>query len=103
MQTKYVLLSKVYVMIDVLNSVSRVMLEIAENGHYQTAQKLRSTMATYREAEDLINIGAYVTGSNPDIDRAIHVISDIKNFLKQDVYENNTMEETVRKLNELMS
>lgn len=92
-----------YPAIDVLNSVSRVMLEIAEKGHYQAAQKLRSTMATYREAEDLINIGAYVAGSNQDIDRAIHVINDIKNFLKQDVYENNTMEETVRKLTELIS
>lgn len=92
-----------YPAIDVLNSVSRVMLEIAENGHYQAAQKLRSIMATYREAEDLINIGAYVAGSNQDIDRAIHVISEIKNFLKQDIYENNTMEETVRKLSELIS
>lgn len=92
-----------YPAIDILNSVSRVMLEIAENGHYQAAQKLRSIMATYREAEDLINIGAYVTGSNQDIDRAIHVINEIKNFLKQDVYENNTMEETVGKLIELIS
>ncbi|GBG56301.1 EscN/YscN/HrcN family type III secretion system ATPase [Sporomusaceae bacterium FL31] len=92
-----------YPAIDVLNSVSRVMLEIAENGHYQAAQKLRSIMATYREAEDLINIGAYVAGSNQDIDHAIHVISEIKNFLKQDIYENNTMEETVRKLSELIS
>lgn len=92
-----------YPAIDVLNSVSRVMLEIAESGHYQAAQKLRSIMATYREAEDLINIGAYVAGSNQDIDRAIHVINEIKNFLKQDVYENNTMEETVRKLTELIS
>jgi flagellum-specific ATP synthase len=92
-----------YPAIDILNSVSRVMLEIAETRHYQAAQKLRSAMATYREAEDLINIGAYVSGSNPEIDRAIAVIDSIKKFLRQEVYERNSLDNTVEELIGLVS
>lgn len=87
-----------YPAIDVLASVSRVMLEIVEKEHYQAAQKLRSIMATYREAEDLINIGAYAHGSNPNIDKAIQVIENIKRFLRQDVYETTTLDEAVHEL-----
>ncbi|MEG6585880.1 flagellar protein export ATPase FliI [Dendrosporobacter sp. 1207_IL3150] len=92
-----------YPAIDILNSVSRVMLEIVEKDHYQAAQKLRSSLAAYREAEDLINIGAYVSGSNQDIDRAISVIDEIKKFLRQDVYEVNCLNETINKLIGLVS
>lgn len=92
-----------YPAIDVLNSVSRVMLEIVEARHYQAGQRLRSALAAYREAEDLINIGAYVSGSNPEIDRAIGVISEIKRFLQQDVYEISTLAETVQRLVELVA
>jgi flagellum-specific ATP synthase len=87
-----------YPAIDVLASVSRVMLEIVERKHYQAAQRMRSIMATYREAEDLINIGAYAEGSNPEIDQAIKVIGDVKAFLKQEVYEETTSEETASRL-----
>jgi flagellum-specific ATP synthase len=83
-----------YPAIDVLASVSRVMMEVVSKEHYQAAQKLRSTMAVYREAADLINIGAYVTGSNPQIDRAIEKIDRINRFLCQDVFEINTFDET---------
>ena len=92
-----------YPAIDILNSVSRVMLEIVEKKHYQASQKLRSAMAVYREAEDLINIGAYVAGSNENIDKAIRVIGEIKAFLQQDVYEVDTFEETVERLLKLSS
>ncbi len=92
-----------YPAIDLLNSVSRVMLEIVEKKHYEAAQKLRSSMAVYREAEDLINIGAYVQGSNANIDRAITQIEPIKNFLKQDVYEVDTLDETIKRLVSLSS
>ncbi|MCE5284789.1 MAG: flagellar protein export ATPase FliI [Pelosinus sp.] len=87
-----------YPAIDILASVSRVMLEIVEKGHYQAAQRMRSIMATYREAEDLINIGAYAEGSNPEIDQAIKVISAVKAFLQQEVYEETTREETISRL-----
>lgn len=87
-----------YPAIDILNSVSRVMLEIVEKNHYEAAQKLRSAMAVYREAEDLINIGAYVQGSNANIDKAITQIEPIKSFLKQEVYEVDTLDETIKRL-----
>ena len=87
-----------YPAIDVLNSVSRVMLEIVKKEHYQAAQNLRSMMAVYREAEDLINIGAYVSGSNPKIDDAIKKIEAIRKFLQQGVYEVDSFEETVNNL-----
>ncbi|MPM20339.1 putative ATP synthase YscN [bioreactor metagenome] len=90
-----------YPAIDVLASVSRVMLEIVEKDHYQAAQQLRSIMATYREAEDLINIGAYVQGSNPNIDKAISVIEGVKKFLQQGVYETTTLDQAVSRLTEL--
>ena len=91
-----------YPAIDVLNSVSRVMLEIVSKEHYQAAQKLRSILAVYKEAEDLINIGAYVAGSNPGIDKAITMISAVKSFLQQGVYESDDYDDTVKKLLNLM-
>lgn len=90
-----------YPAIDVLASVSRVMLEIVEKDHYKAAQQLRSIMATYREAEDLINIGAYAHGSNQNIDKAISVIEDVKKFLQQGVYDTTTLDEAVSRLIEL--
>ncbi|VBB08097.1 atp synthase alpha and beta subunits signature [Lucifera butyrica] len=87
-----------YPAIDVLASVSRVMLDIADKSHWQIAQKFRSLLAVYREAEDLLNIGAYVHGSNAAIDQAIKKIGLIKEFLQQDVYEAAAPEETLRRL-----
>lgn len=87
-----------YPAIDLLGSVSRVMLEVVPKEHYQAAQQLRSVMAIYRDAEDLINIGAYVKGSNPRIDDAIQKIDGIRQFLQQDVYETDAFDETVKKL-----
>lgn len=92
-----------YPAIDVLNSVSRVMTEIADPEHIACAQQLRALLATYREAEDLINIGAYAHGSNPSIDRAIAVIDQIKNFLQQGVNENTPLAETIERLRTLVA
>lgn len=92
-----------YPAIDVLASVSRVMSEIVEKNHNSIAQELRTIMATYREAEDLINIGAYSTGNNPRIDQAIAKIDAVKAFLQQDVNEKMTSEETIARLIMLIS
>lgn len=92
-----------YPAIDVLASVSRVMTEIADKEHIQCAQRLRTLLAAYREAEDLINIGAYAHGSNPTIDQAIAAISEIKNFLQQEVDENTPMSETIERLKTLVA
>ncbi|MDU4959909.1 MAG: flagellar protein export ATPase FliI [Sporomusaceae bacterium] len=87
--------------IDILASVSRLMLEIVPAEHLRSAQKMRSLLATYREAEDLINIGAYAAGSNPAIDAAIASIQPIREFLQQQVYEQSTMTQTVERLGQL--
>lgn len=92
-----------YPAIDILASVSRVMSEIIEKNHNCAAQQLRSIMATYREAEDLINIGAYSTGNNPRIDQAVAKIDAVKAFLQQDVNEKMTLEETIARLLMLIS
>ena len=69
--------------------------------HKSAAGKLKNIMATYNEAEDLINIGAYKRGSNPSIDRAINKIDDVNEYLLQDTDEKFTFEETVELLENL--
>lgn len=92
-----------YPAIDVLGSVSRVMPDIVKPGHKQAASALRDMLATYRDAEDLINIGAYVAGSNRNIDRAIARIDAARKFLRQDVEERSDYDETVASLTGLTS
>jgi flagellum-specific ATP synthase len=72
-----------YPAIDILNSVSRVMEDIASLEHKQNAGKFKEVLATYRKTEDLINIGAYVSGSNPKIDYAVKKIDMINTYLQQ--------------------
>lgn len=90
-----------YPAIDVLSSVSRLMLEIVNREQWQAAQKLRSLLAVYKEAEDLINIGAYAAGSNPAIDDAVRMIKPVREFLQQQVYEHSSMEQTIKQLTAL--
>ena len=76
-----------YPAIDVLGSVSRLMSEIATVDHKQVASTVRELMATYKDSEDLINIGAYVKGSSKKIDMAIQYNDGIESYLKQGVNE----------------
>ncbi len=92
-----------YPAIDILNSVSRLMIDIVDETHMRNANKVREILATYREAYDLINIGAYAKGSNPRIDYAIEMIDKVNNFLKQGIYEKFTFEQTVEMLNSLFN
>ncbi len=69
-----------YPAIDILQSVSRVMNEVVSKEHKKYANYLTAIVATYRDSEDLINIGAYSKGSNPDIDEAIDKIKAVNNF-----------------------
>lgn len=82
-----------YPAIDVLQSLSRVMSAIASPEHKELAGRLRNVMATYQEAEDLINIGAYKSGSNEEIDYAISKIREVNGFLCQRTDEKFTFEE----------
>ncbi|CDM68800.1 Flagellum-specific ATP synthase [Clostridium bornimense] len=87
-----------YPAIEVLKSVSRLMSEIADKNHKNDASKLRDLLATYENSEDLINIGAYVKGSNPNIDKAIECHDSILGFLKQGIDESTSFEEVKEKL-----
>ena len=87
-----------YPAIDILNSISRLMDNIAEDKHKQSASQARDLLATYKDAEDLINLGAYVKGSNKKIDLAIKYNDNINKYLKQRVEEKATFEEAVNNL-----
>lgn len=84
-----------YPAVDVLGSISRVMNDIVPEDHLKTAGEIRKNLAVYREAEDLINVGAYAKGSNPEIDRAISLIPQINAFLTQSTGEKFTYENTL--------
>ncbi len=90
-----------YPAIDILQSISRCMSQIAAGEHKKMAGKLKNVMATYNEAEDLINIGAYKRGSNASIDYAIDKIDAVNEFLRQDVYEKVAFEESIDRLKAL--
>lgn len=90
-----------YPAIDVLASISRVMSAIATKEHKQMAGKLKNVMATYQEAEDLINIGAYKTGSNKQIDYAISKIDQVNDFLCQSTEDKYDFDEIVGALKQM--
>lgn len=90
-----------YPAIDVLASISRVMSAIATKEHKQMAGKLKNVMATYQEAEDLINIGAYKTGSNKQIDYAISKIDQVNDFLCQSTEDKYDFDEIVDALKQM--
>ena len=88
-----------YPAIDVLQSISRVMGQIATKEHKTVAGKLKNVLATYHEAEDLINIGAYKSGSNKNIDYAIEKIDMVNKFLRQGVDEKFSFDDELAMLN----
>lgn len=83
-----------YPAIDVLASVSRLMTEITDARQQEAASLFKELLATYRKAEDLINIGAYVSGSNAQIDYAIAIQDRMTYFLRQSVDESVSFDET---------
>ncbi|WP_020615286.1 flagellar protein export ATPase FliI [Paenibacillus daejeonensis] len=87
-----------YPAIDVLQSVSRVMKEIVTEDHQDAANELKRLLAVYRDSEDLINIGAYQSGSNREIDRAIEYIDQINQFTRQKTTEKVGLDETIQRL-----
>lgn len=91
-----------YPAIDVLESISRVMPKIISEEERSTSMKARELIATYREAEDLINIGAYVKGSNPKIDDAVKKNPDLESFLIQDLREADFSEDLWNRLKNII-
>ncbi len=90
-----------YPAIDVLQSISRCMSQIVDEKHKKMAGRLKSVLATYAEAEDLINIGAYKKGSNPSIDYAIDNIQTVNEYLLQETDEKYEFGDEIRLLEEL--
>lgn len=90
-----------YPAIDVLSSSSRVMRSVVHPQQVTDAGELRELMAIYRDAEELVNIGAYRPGSNPRIDRSLEMIHPIRTFLRQDIDEVASPEETLSGLADL--
>jgi flagellum-specific ATP synthase len=86
-----------YPAIDVLGSVSRVMPAVTSQDHRDAAAQARKHLATFEKARDLINIGAYVPGSDPDIDSAMKVMPAMNAFLQQSMHDVSSFEDT-RKL-----
>jgi len=87
-----------YPAIDVLESISRLMIDLVDDKHRKRANDIINIIATYKKAEDLINIGAYVEGSNPEIDNAIKMTGSVNSFLKQDIDEKVGFEESKEQL-----
>lgn len=90
----------IYPAIDVLNSISRVMIDIVPPTQMQAANRFRSLLATYQDASDLIDIGAYKKGANPKIDEALNHIDGLYEFLRQDIYEDALFEDTINHLHQ---
>jgi flagellum-specific ATP synthase len=89
--------------IEILQSISRLLVDITSDEHLQNVNELKSLMAAYEASEDLINIGAYTKGKNDETDRAILKMKDINTFLLQGIDEKTVFEDDLEKLRELAS
>ena len=92
-----------YPAIDILASISRVMPNICNEDHISISCKVKDLLATYRESEDLISIGAYESGSNKKLDVAINHIEEINKFLRQGILEYYSFDETLEQLQNIVS
>lgn len=92
----------IYPAIDIHQSVSRTMPDIVNKEHMQAAQRFKAVTYTYRESEDMINIGAYKKGSSPEIDMAISMRPKTDEYRKQSINEKCPMDASVRRLVEMM-
>ena len=92
-----------YPAIDVLMSISRLMSEVATSKQAEWAGRLKELLSVYRHAEDLVNVGAYVAGSNPRIDEALRKMDSIREFLKQRPTEVSSMAATLERLEKVVS
>jgi flagellum-specific ATP synthase len=87
-----------YPSVDVLASISRVMVDIITPDHQKAVNKLKDLLASYNRSKDLINIGAYVKGTDPKIDKAIDIMPHLNKFLTQSIDEKVEFQDTVKQL-----
>jgi len=92
-----------YPAIDALDSISRVMPDVVSEERFRLANRFKDIMATYRDAEDLINIGAYKAGASPEIDLALKKIGPMREFLRQKILETADAQESWRRLEQIVT
>jgi FliI/YscN family ATPase len=90
-----------YPAIDILNSISRVAPQVSNPDQLANARKVRAALATYQQSEDLITLGAYVSGSNAKLDSSIRSRERIMQFLRQDAHEKSELPQTLSGLKEI--
>ena len=91
-----------YPAVDLLASISRVMVDVADDPHRQAAREVRKLLAAYAEVQDLVNVGAYKAGANPQTDLAVQSMPLIRGFLTQTIQESSTFEQMLARLHELL-
>jgi flagellum-specific ATP synthase len=89
--------------IDILASVSRVMTDVVDPEHRRIASQAREVLATYRESADLVEVGAYVAGTNPRLDRALKVVHKLNALFRQELTERYKLEDTLSRLKQLFA
>jgi FliI/YscN family ATPase len=90
-----------YPAIQILDSVSRLQSKLATREESEYARRIREALAIYRQSEDLINLGAYVSGSNPRLDSAIKARAELMRFLRQGSHDVSSPEDTVRQMQQV--
>jgi flagellar biosynthesis/type III secretory pathway ATPase len=90
-----------YPAIQVLDSVSRLQSSLATPEQAGYARKIREALALYRQSEDLINLGAYVSGSNPRLDAVLRTRNEMMRFLRQGAADTSAVDETIRQMGAL--
>jgi flagellar biosynthesis/type III secretory pathway ATPase len=90
-----------YPAIQVLDSVSRLQSRLVSEQETEQARRIRETLAVYRQSEDLINLGAYVSGANPRLDAAIRTRSELMRFLRQGTRDVSPLGDTLRQMEQL--
>ncbi|MFQ5483281.1 MAG: FliI/YscN family ATPase, partial [Nitrospinaceae bacterium] len=91
-----------YPAIDILQSISRMMIDVVPQDQYELSMRFKDILATFREAEDLINIGAYAKGSNPKIDLAVQKIDAFNQFLRQGIQESTSLADSITQLQQIL-
>ena len=91
-----------YPALDVLSSISRLMIDVTGPEHQEAAARVKTLLAAHKGAEDLISVGMYAKGSNPEVDQAVQAYPGIQKFLRQSIQEKPSLEETRRALLELV-
>jgi flagellum-specific ATP synthase len=92
-----------YPAIDISTSISRVMVDVVSEKHHQMAQRMRGLLGVYEENFDLVQIGAYQPGANPQLDEALRLMPSIELFLKQGISDRSNLKDALFKLEALFA